>query len=112
MESRTGFIAGAVAGEAYAAFMRLLDLPSYSLEIWHLGVAVVLSVVGAGLALIYGATLGTLLATRGSGGPEIGATVTAAGSSIVYVVKPYVFDRIDKKAPDFRDPPKPTPTPA
>ena len=50
----------AVAGEEYAEFMRLLDLPSYSLEIWHLGVAVVLSVVGAGLALIYGATLGTL----------------------------------------------------
>lgn len=50
----------AVAGEEYAAFLRLLDLPSYSLEIWHLGVAVVLSVVGAALALIYGATLGTL----------------------------------------------------
>jgi H+/Cl- antiporter ClcA len=50
----------AVAGEEYAELLRLLDLPSFSLEIWHLGVAVVLSVVGAALALIYGATLGTL----------------------------------------------------
>lgn len=50
----------AVAGDEYAQFLRLLDLPTYTLELWHLLVAVLLSVVGAALALIYGLTLGTV----------------------------------------------------
>jgi H+/Cl- antiporter ClcA len=50
----------AVAGEEYGELLRILDLPSYTLEIWHLAVALVLSLVGASLALIYGLTLGTL----------------------------------------------------
>jgi len=50
----------AVAGEEYAELLRLLDLPAYTLELWHLLVALLLSVVGAALALIYGLTLGTV----------------------------------------------------
>jgi hypothetical protein len=37
--------------------------------------------------------------------------VSAAGSGIVYGVKSYVYDRIDKKASDFRTPP-PSPVPS
>ena len=50
----------AVAGEEYAELLRLLDLPTYTLELWHLLVALLLSAVGAALALIYGLTLGTV----------------------------------------------------
>jgi H+/Cl- antiporter ClcA len=50
----------AVAGEEYAELLRLLDLPAYTLELWHLLVAIGLSVVGAALALIYGVTLGSV----------------------------------------------------
>ena len=50
----------AVAGEEFANLLRLLDLPSYTLELWHLVVALVISVVGAALALIYGLTVGTV----------------------------------------------------
>ncbi len=50
----------AVAGEEFANLLRLLDLPSYTLELWHFVVAIVLSVVGAALALIYGLTMGTV----------------------------------------------------
>jgi H+/Cl- antiporter ClcA len=50
----------AVAGDEYADLLRLLDLPSYTLELWHLFVALALSVLGAALALVYGVTLGTL----------------------------------------------------
>jgi hypothetical protein len=37
------------------------------------------------------------------------AFVSAVGSGIVYVVKPFVYDRIDKKRTEFRDGPKPSP---
>ena len=50
----------AVAGEEYADLLRLLNLPSYTLELWHLVAALVLSVAGAALALIYGLTLGSV----------------------------------------------------
>ncbi len=50
----------AVAGDEFAELLYLLDLPTYTLELWHLVVALVLSIVGAALALIYGLTLGTL----------------------------------------------------
>jgi H+/Cl- antiporter ClcA len=50
----------AVSGEEFADLLRILDLPVYTLELWHLLVALVLSLVGAALALIYGITLGTV----------------------------------------------------
>jgi H+/Cl- antiporter ClcA len=50
----------AVSGEEFAELLRILDLPAYTLELWHLPVALALSLVGAALALIYGITLGTL----------------------------------------------------
>lgn len=49
----------AAAGSEFAELLRLLDLPAYTLELWHLIVALVLSVLGAALALTYGITLGT-----------------------------------------------------
>jgi hypothetical protein len=62
-----------------------------------------------------GAALGTLLATRGTPAettdPNAKSYTTAAGSGIVYGIKPFVFDRLDKKAADFRTPPA-TPLPS
>jgi len=62
-----------------------------------------------------GETIGTIVAVRGAaGGDENVATAyaMAAGAAIVYALKPYVFDRLDKKAADFRDQPPPAPEPA
>ena len=64
-----------------------------------------------------GKPLGTLIGARGpepAGDPNAKAFVSGVGSGIVYVVKPFVYDRIDKKRADFRDAPKPSPgtTPA
>jgi hypothetical protein len=59
-----------------------------------------------------GKTLGTLIGARGpepAGTPDAKAFVTAVGSGTVYVVKPFVYDRIDKKRADFRDAPRPSP---
>ena len=59
-----------------------------------------------------GKALATLIGARGpepAGDPNAKAFVAAAGSSIVYSVKPFVYDRIDKKRADFRDAPKPSP---
>jgi hypothetical protein len=59
-----------------------------------------------------GKTLGTLIGARGpekAGDPNAKAFVSAVGSGIVYLVKPFVYDRIDKKRADFRDAPKPSP---
>jgi len=50
----------AVGGEEYAELLRLLTLPAYTLELWHLLVALLLSVAGAALALVYGLTLGNI----------------------------------------------------
>jgi Domain of unknown function (DUF4340) len=63
-----------------------------------------------------GAPLGTLLGTRGAAPPGPNDTdaksyVTADGSGIVYAMKPFVYDRIDKKAADFREKPA-TPVPS
>jgi len=41
-------------GFAFSGMLRLLDLPTYYLQIWHIAVAVLLGVVGAALVLIYG----------------------------------------------------------
>jgi hypothetical protein len=59
--------------------------------------------------------LGTVLAARTAPGAgsdaEAESYVAAAGTGIVYGVKPYAFDRLDKKAADFREPPA-TPAPS
>ena len=56
-----------------------------------------------------GGSLGTILGTRAAA-PE-DSHVSADGSGVVYGVKSYVYDRIDKKASDFRTPP-PSPVPS
>ena len=52
--------------------------------------------------------LGTVLAARAAPGAtadtEAKSYVAAAGTGIVYGVKSYAFDRLDKKAADFREP--------
>jgi hypothetical protein len=62
-----------------------------------------------------GTPVGTLLAARGTAGvatePDAKAYATAKDSGIIYGMKPFVFDRIDKKATDFREPPT-TPVPS
>jgi H+/Cl- antiporter ClcA len=45
------FIGG---GYEFSGMLRLLDLPEYDLEIWHIAVGLVLGVLGAGLTMIYG----------------------------------------------------------
>jgi hypothetical protein len=60
-----------------------------------------------------GAVLGTLLASRGPGpevDPDALAHAAPEGGAVVYGMKPFVYDRIDKKAADFREGP-PTSTP-
>ena len=44
----------AAGGGAFSQVIRLLDLPAYSLRLWHLPLAVVLGALGAALALIFG----------------------------------------------------------
>jgi H+/Cl- antiporter ClcA len=41
-------------GFEFSGMLRLLDLPEYDLEIWHIAVGVILGVLGAVLILIYG----------------------------------------------------------
>ena len=45
------FIGG---GYEFSGMLRLLDLPDYDLQIWHIAVGVVLGILGAVLILIYG----------------------------------------------------------
>jgi H+/Cl- antiporter ClcA len=47
-------------GTAFSELLRLLDLPEYTLEVWHLAVAVLLGIVGAALTMVYGLTLRSL----------------------------------------------------
>jgi hypothetical protein len=61
-----------------------------------------------------GKPLGTLVGARGpepAGDPNAKAFVSAVGIGIVYDVKPFVYDRIDKKLADFRDTPRPSASP-
>jgi H+/Cl- antiporter ClcA len=44
----------AAGGEAFSEVIRILDLPAYSVRLWHLPLAIVLGVLGAVLALIFG----------------------------------------------------------
>jgi H+/Cl- antiporter ClcA len=41
-------------GFEFSGMLRLLDLPDYDLEIWHILVGVILGVLGAGLTMVYG----------------------------------------------------------
>ena len=50
----------AFAGNAFASVLRILDLPAYSLRLWHLLLAVALGVLGAILGLIFGLLLRSL----------------------------------------------------
>jgi len=63
-----------------------------------------------------GAKLGTLLGTRGvaptePNAPDAKSYATAEGSGVVFGMKPFVYDRIDKKAADMREKPA-TPGPS
>ena len=56
-----GFVVFYVAGgNQFAGLLRILDLPEYTLEVWHLVVAVILGIVGALLAFVYAITRGLL----------------------------------------------------
>jgi H+/Cl- antiporter ClcA len=56
-----GFVVFYVAGgDQFAGLLRILDLPEYTLEVWHLVVAVILGAVGALLAFLYAITRGLL----------------------------------------------------
>ena len=62
-----------------------------------------------------GKPLGTLIGARGpkpTGDPDAIAYVAATGGGVVYSVKPFVYDRIDKKLADFREKPRPTSSPS
>jgi H+/Cl- antiporter ClcA len=50
----------AFAGNEFASVLRILDLPAYSLRLWHPAVAVALGVLGAVLGLIFGLLLRSL----------------------------------------------------
>ncbi len=50
----------AVGGEVFANVLRILDLPAYSLRLWHLILAVALGVLGVVLGLIFGLLLRVL----------------------------------------------------
>lgn len=50
----------AAGRESFASVVRILDLPAYSLQLWHLAAAVVLGVFGAVLGLLFGLLLRTL----------------------------------------------------
>jgi hypothetical protein len=82
--------------------------PQKDLREWGLGTPDMTAV----LSDADGKILGTLVGARGpepAGDPNAKAFVSAVGSGIVYTVKPFVYDRIDKKRADFRDAPKPSP---
>jgi H+/Cl- antiporter ClcA len=50
----------AVGGEAFASVLRILDLLTYSLRLWHLILAIALGILGAVLGLIFGLLLRVL----------------------------------------------------
>jgi H+/Cl- antiporter ClcA len=50
----TGFVFFFITGgDQFADLLRILDLPAYDLKVWHLGMAVILGVVGTVLAVIF-----------------------------------------------------------
>lgn len=50
------------SGQPFGTVLRLLDLPTYKLALWHIPVGIVLGIIGAALALVFG--LLTRLLTR------------------------------------------------
>ena len=46
-----------VQGDKFSPLLRFLSFPSFTLELWHLAVGIVLGLVGAALALAFGLTL-------------------------------------------------------
>ena len=53
-----GFVVFFVGGGyKFSGMLRLLDLPAYDFQVWHIAVGVVLGIVGALLIVIYGALL-------------------------------------------------------
>jgi H+/Cl- antiporter ClcA len=43
----------ALAGEEFAELLRILELPAFTLEVWMMGAAVLLSILGAALAIVF-----------------------------------------------------------
>ncbi len=59
--SVVGFIVFYVSGsDQFAGLLRILDLPVYDLRTWHFIVAIVIGIVGAVFALVFGLTMGAL----------------------------------------------------
>jgi len=50
----------ALAGNEYADLLRILDLPTYTLEVWMLGASILFSGLGVALAMVYAFMLGSL----------------------------------------------------
>jgi len=48
------------SGQPFGTVLRLLDLPTYELALWHIPVGVLLGIVGVGLALVFGWLLRSL----------------------------------------------------
>jgi H+/Cl- antiporter ClcA len=46
-----------VQGDKFSPLLRFLNFPSYTLELWHLGVGILLGLLGAALALVFGLIL-------------------------------------------------------
>ena len=49
-----------LSGNEYASLLRILHLPTYTLEVWVLGAAILFSVLGIALAMVYVIMLGFL----------------------------------------------------
>jgi H+/Cl- antiporter ClcA len=67
----------AADGTAFSDLLRLLDLPAYDLQVWHLVLAVPLGILGAALTMVYGLLLRSLkrLAAPLAGRPIIRGTL-------------------------------------
>src|SRR5579884_162627 len=46
-----------VQGDKFSPLLRFFNFPAYTLELWHLGVGILLGLVGAALALVFGLIL-------------------------------------------------------
>jgi H+/Cl- antiporter ClcA len=50
----------ALSGNDFAELLRILDLPTFTLEVWMIGAAVLFSALGVALAMVYVVMLGSL----------------------------------------------------
>jgi len=94
-----GFKGNEIAAE------KATDLAQYGLAAADLSIAV------SGEEGTLGIVLANRAATGGTADAEAKSYVTATDTGIVYGVTSYAFDRLDKKAADFRDLPA-TPAPS